>query len=238
MPASGILIVVCGLAASATLSWLMTIDTSSVVLGSRSPRRSELLGSLVGPDALRVIVPRDEQEHGFEGVDTLVEFGRRLLEIAGSKHFDVCEQLASAELTPVVVAADTVIIGFGADDQPTALEKPPAAEPDHTATVRRWFEEFYAERKHLAKTAVVVGIPGDVSRKVVVTTEVWFRADAADWVDWYVASGEPQGKAGGYAIQGAGSLFVERVVGSLSNVVGLPLAETADLLRQAGISLP
>jgi septum formation protein len=72
----------------------------------------------------------------------------------------------------------------------------------------------------------------------VVATEVRFAPLSDAEVDWYVATGEPLDKAGAYAIQGAGGAFVLRVDGSVSNVVGLPLAETADLLRRAGLALP
>ena len=72
----------------------------------------------------------------------------------------------------------------------------------------------------------------------VVSTEVRFAPLSPAEVDWYVATGEPLDKAGAYAIQGAGGAFVVRVDGSVSNVVGLPLAETADLLRRAGFPLP
>jgi septum formation protein len=59
------------------------------------------------------------------------------------------------------------------------------------------------------------------------------RPDVEPWLDWYIATGEPQGKAGGYAVQGAGSVFVTKIEGSYSNVVGLPLEETLALLREA-----
>jgi septum formation protein len=66
---------------------------------------------------------------------------------------------------------------------------------------------------------------------------VTFGADGQPFLEWYLATGEPRGKAGGYALQGAGSLFVERVNGSPSNVVGLPLRETWEVLREAGMEV-
>jgi septum formation protein len=74
--------------------------------------------------------------------------------------------------------------------------------------------------------------------EAVVATEVAFARLSPAQIEWYVATGEPLDKAGAYAIQGAGGAFVLRVEGSVSNVVGLPLAETADLLRRAGLPLP
>lgn len=72
----------------------------------------------------------------------------------------------------------------------------------------------------------------------VVATRVRFARLADEAVEWYLATGEPLDKAGAYAIQGAGGAFVLGVEGSVSNVVGLPLAETAELLRRAGYPLP
>ena len=67
-------------------------------------------------------------------------------------------------------------------------------------------------------------------------TDVTFRADAKKWLDWYLDTDEPLGKAGGYALQGAGSLFVEQVTGSISNVVGLPLEAAIECLNELGIT--
>jgi septum formation protein len=72
----------------------------------------------------------------------------------------------------------------------------------------------------------------------VVFTEVRFTRLTDAQIAWYVATGEPLDKAGAYALQGAGGVFVEGVAGSVSNVIGLPLLETADLLRRAGLPLP
>ncbi len=65
------------------------------------------------------------------------------------------------------------------------------------------------------------------------STAVTFVTLDAAMIDWYVGTGEPMDKAGGYAMQGAGGALVERIDGSVSNVIGLPLAETLELLRSA-----
>ena len=85
-------------------------------------------------------------------------------------------------------------------------------------------------------TGVTILRPGRVESRptgatIVVETAVEFAELTTDLVEWYVATGEPAGKAGGYAIQGAGAALVRRVEGSVTNVIGLPLAETLDLLR-------
>jgi septum formation protein len=72
----------------------------------------------------------------------------------------------------------------------------------------------------------------------VVATRVRFAHLSPAEISWYLATGEPLDKAGAYAIQGAGGAFVLAVEGSVSNVVGLPLAESAELLRRAGFPLP
>lgn len=203
------------------------------MLGSQSPRRRALLEQLVGPDRIRVLPPRPAAEPEFGEVATLEEMDARLQLIARMKHDDVCSQLREAGETACVVTADTVIVGLESSGRPVALGKPPEAN-EYATTVRKWFGEYFAGRRHLAKTGVCVGPPGGPRLEQVVTTEVWFRADAVDYVEWYIQTGEPRGKAGGYAIQEAGSLFVERLEGSLTNVVGLPLAETLFLLNRAG----
>jgi septum formation protein len=79
----------------------------------------------------------------------------------------------------------------------------------------------------------VVGPASDISRSVVVRTEVEFVDLRPADLEWYLATGEPVGKAGGFSIQGRGGLFVRSLRGSFSNVVGLPLVETARLLGAA-----
>jgi septum formation protein len=89
-------------------------------------------------------------------------------------------------------------------------------------------------RRHRVYTAVMVLAPGDRRGARVVMTMVRFKRLGAGELDAYLASGEWQGKAGGYAIQGRAEAFTLAINGSWSNVVGLPLAVTADLLRGLG----
>jgi septum formation protein len=200
-----------------------------VVLASRSPRRLELLSQLVSVETIRVLPPRSHVEEEFDGLRTLSAIEERAAEIAASKCDDVLWQLGTAAADSVVIAADTVVV-VGTGDELLALGQPP--ESDWRETTRSWFTDHYAGRTHRVLTALCVASPIARYEKVV-STHVTFRDDVAAYLDWYLETAEPRGKAGGYAIQGAGSLFVDRVEGSLTNVVGLPLRELLNILRAA-----
>jgi septum formation protein len=91
-------------------------------------------------------------------------------------------------------------------------------------------------RTHRVLTGVAIA--GAARAVSSVETQVTFRPLSEAEIAWYVGTGEPLDKAGAYAIQGAGGAFVERVEGSVSNVIGLPLAETLALLCGAGLHWP
>lgn len=211
------------------------ISDLSVVLASRSPRRLELLSLVVPRERVRVLPPSSAAEAGFEGLPSRAAIEERLRAIAAAKRDDVLRQLGTEAARSVVIAADTVVVAGERDGELVVLGQPP--EPDWRETTRRWFLDHYAGRTHAALTALCVAAPAG-RREVVVESRVTFRADAAEYLDWYLDTGEPRGKAGGYAIQGAGSVFIERVEGSLTNVVGLPLRESVDVLRQVSRSAP
>ncbi len=217
----------------------------SMVLASRSPRRRELLAHLISPERFRVLPPMDSTELEFEGLNQLDEIRGRLRQIASAKWQDVARQIASetaerpsAGTTWILSADTTVVVGKG-DNAVRALGSP-ADDESGRAAVRDWFRKFYAGRTHHVLTAYCLGIADEAepSRHGLGETEVEFRADAGDWVEWYLSTGEPFGKAGGYALQGAGSLFVSRVSGSLGNVVGLPLERLARDFRELGLLMP
>jgi len=86
-------------------------------------------------------------------------------------------------------------------------------------------------------TAIAVASGDDIVTRVS-ASRVWFRALAPAEIRCYVATGESTDKAGAYAVQGRAAAFITRIEGSYSGIMGLPLAETADLLRSHGIVLP
>ncbi len=222
---------------------------SRLVLGSRSPRRLELLRQIWPAEQIDVVPPTSSVEAGFDNLHDWQSIERRLLEIAGTKCDDVAAQVGiSSPLSPrgrgaggegalgapVVVTADTVVVVERTGGSLHVLGQPPADDswPD---TVRRWFRVDFAGKTHVAATALCVEHATQIDAKprrqsCVVTSRVTFIDDVDRWLDWYIATGEPLGKAGGYALQGAGSIFIAKVEGSLSNVIGLPQAELLEML--------
>jgi septum formation protein len=124
-----------------------------------------------------------------------------------------------------VLAADTEVEIDG-----HVLGKP-ADRAEAAAMLRR-----LAGREHRVATAFALLAPGGTVRnESLVSSRVLFRPLDARAIAAYVASDEPEGKAGGYAVQGLGAGLIERVEGSLTNVIGLPLAEVAEALGEAGL---
>ncbi len=162
----------------------------------------------------------DESPRAGEAPDVYV------LRLARAKARAAAESSSPAKAErPIVLAADTIV---AADGQ--LLGKP--RDPDDA---RRMLERL-AGRGHEVLTGVAVRA-NDFRGAEVERTRVRFAELSAAEIDWYVASGEPLDKAGAYAIQGLGALFVTEVDGNYSNVVGLPLPLTYRLLREAGFSL-
>ena len=92
-------------------------------------------------------------------------------------------------------------------------------------------------RRHRVLTGVALAIPGGAVRERLVETMIAMKRLSDDEIDYYASHGEWRGKAGGYALQGYGEVYVRHIAGSYSNVVGLPLAETRVLLKSAGYPL-
>ena len=200
-----------------------------IVLGSRSPRRKELLSLLVPGERIQVLPPSDPDEPGFEGLREEAAIIHQLQQIARMKNKNVRAR-PECPHDALVLTADTTIVA-GTPGDYTVLGQPPTAS-DWRATVRGWFHSHYFGQTHRAMTAVVLSHPDGQQMEQVVETRVTMRATDSALLDWYLHTDEPLGKAGGYALQGAGSVFIERVDGSLSNVVGLPIEAVRLMLNQ------
>jgi septum formation protein len=134
---------------------------------------------------------------------------------------------AQAHPGEIVLAADTTVVLDG-----EILGKP--QDPDEA----RWMLARIAGREHTVLTGVALAEPGRGRRASgVETSRVRIAPLDAGWIAWYVSTGEPLDKAGSYAVQGLGALFVEEVHGNYTNVVGLPLPLVDRLFREVGYDL-
>ncbi len=198
----------------------------ALYLASGSPRRLELLEQL----GLRPqVVSAETDETPIDGESAEAYVAR----IAWAKAHAGWKLVSEAAARPLL-AADTAVV---VDEQ--ILGKPADAESGLRMLA------LLSGRRHRVLTAVSLLAPSQaeaqqgcerpIERQAVVATEVQMRKITPTEALAYWASGEPWDKAGAYAIQGRGALFVEAIHGSYSNVVGLPLFETAALLREQGI---
>ncbi len=192
---------------------LARVSAVPLVLASASPRRLELLRQIgieptaVDPAEIDEAVLRRELPR---------EHVRRL---ASTK----AEVVAERHPGSYVLGADTVV-SLGRRILPKAEDE---------ATARRCLEQLSGRRHAVLGGVTVIAPDGKRAARLVTTTVKMKRLTRAD-ADRYLASGEWRGKAGGYAIQGLAAAFIPWINGSYSNVVGLPLAETAALLVGLG----
>lgn len=184
------------------------------ILASASPRRRELLGSIgLDFDVLPSHVP-EVREEGEAPEEYVARLSR-----------DKAHALASEHPSRWVIAADTTVL-LGEQ----LLEKP--NDGDDAARMLT----AIAGQTHMVYTGVtLVNAENGWRDTRVAETEVRMLPLSAAEIAWYVATGEPLDKAGAYAAQGIGGMFIESIHGSYSNVVGLPLATLYQMLRRAGI---
>lgn len=190
-----------------------------LVLASASPRRLALLQQAgIEPDAL---LPADVDETPLKG-ENAKELARRL----ARQKAEIAAKVArgSDELKDAyILSADTVVLAGG-------RILPKAEVVDEAAACLR----LLSGRAHRVYTSVCLVTPKEAIRERLVETRVRFKRLSRDEFERYLASGEWRGKAGGYAIQGLAGTFVVKLVGSYTNVVGLPLYEAVALLDGEG----
>ncbi len=187
-----------------------------LILASASPRRIDLLARIgVTPDA---IIPADIDESVPKG-----ELPRQhALRLAREK----AEAVAEREPDALVLAADTVV----------AVGRRILPKVEDEATLRACMR-LLSGRRHRVLTGVALAVPGQGCRERLVETMIAMKRLSHEEIDFYAEHGEWRGKAGGYALQGYGEVYVRHIAGSYSNVVGLPLAETRNMLKAAGYDL-
>jgi septum formation protein len=198
----------------------------SVILGSGSPRRLELLRSIgVEP---RVVSP-DIDESVLDG-ELPVDYVRRL---ASAKLDAVMKTVGAVNVGAIVIAADTTV-----DVDGVIFGKP----VDDAEAVKMLLA--LSGRSHQVHTGLAVAVAGPGCRGVdwdghveVVSSTVTFRSVPIPEIIAYVDSGEPRDKAGAYAIQGGAAGFVEQVEGSLNAIIGLPIERLSEICAALGAPL-
>jgi len=188
-------------------------DSRSLVLASASPRRRELLAILVADFEVRPAAI-DERQGDAESPEDYV------LRLAVEK----ARAITGTSPGTWVIGSDTEVVLEG-----LCLGKP-GDEAQACAMLRS-----LSGRSHTVYSSAALVAPDLSTKTALSVSEVRFEVLPEDWICRYAASGEPLDKAGGYAIQGRAAAWISNLEGSYSGVVGLPLFETANLLRDAGL---
>lgn len=194
-------------------------------LASQSPRRAQLLGQLGVRHELLLATP-DEDAEALEAVLPGESPSAYVQRVTGLKLDAAVARHRRLKLPPApILCADTTV----------ALGRTILGKPEDARDAQRMLLQL-AGRTHRVLTAVSVQ-QGRRRHAALSVSRVRFAPMTRAQIARYAASGEPLGKAGAYGIQGAAAAFVEHISGSYSGIMGLPLFETATLLRQAGLKL-
>ena len=198
----------------------------AVYLASKSPRREELLRQLgVEFTSLRLREASERERDIIEGARDAEPPRHYVERIARTKATVGWHRMLQRCLPPrPVLGADTEVV----------LNDRIFGKPKDAADAAAMLAQL-SGRTHQVLTAVALCWEGSTVAEIS-TSSVTFRTIAPDEIERYVATGEPLDKAGGYAIQGRAATFVQRIDGSYSGIMGLPLYETASVL--AGIGFP
>ena len=190
--------------------------SNTLVLASASPRRLAILGQVgIEPDALRP-TSIDETPRKTEPPRAYVARIAKAKGMAAQKLIDEDPELAGS----FILSADTIV----------AVGRRILTKPELVEEAARMLQ-LLSGRSHRVYTSICLITPNRKVRQRIVETRVRFKHLSAEEIDCFLVSNEWRGKAGGYAIQGMAGAFVERLIGSYTNVVGLPLTEVIKMLR-------
>ena len=181
-----------------------------LILASGSPRRRELL-DLMG---LTYTVETPDVDESFSGrpSETVMEISRRKAAAVAARHSD-----------SIIIAADTLVFADGALGKPHTPER-----------AKEMLRSLAGNWHHVYTGITVINTRSGRILRTVDKTRVHLVPMTEQEIDAYVATGEPLDKAGAYGIQGMGGMFVDRIDGSYSNVVGLPMSMLRIMLAQVG----
>ncbi|WP_396431107.1 Maf family protein [Limnohabitans sp.] len=194
-----------------------------IYLASQSPRRSQLLDQIGVAHTLLLAGPEEDAE-SLEAVLGAEAPARYVARVTGLKLDAAVQRMARQGLpTAPVLCADTTV----------CLGRDILGKPLHEADAQRILK-LLAGQTHRVLTAVAVQ-KGRKRLSAVSTSWVRFAPMTPAQIKAYVASGEPMGKAGAYGVQGRAAAYIEQIRGSYSGIMGLPLFETACLLRSLGV---
>jgi septum formation protein len=204
----------------------MPATQTTLYLASQSPRRSQLLLQIGAAHELLLPGPEEDTE-ALEALQPGELPAAYVQRVTRAKLQASIARLGRRGLPPAPVLCADTTVALGR----SSLGKP-ADAAEATAMLRQ-----LSGRTHRVLTAVAVH-DGRRTRAALQVSHVRFAAMPVAAIDAYVAGGEPFGKAGAYAIQGAIAAWIEHIDGSHSGIMGLPLFETAVLLRAAGVAVP
>ena len=194
-----------------------------IYLASQSPRRSQLLDQIGVAHKLLLASP-DEDAESLEEVRGAEAPARYVARVTGLKLDAAVQRLKRQDLPPApVLCADTTV----------CLGREILGKPANEADAVRMLQRL-AGQNHRVLTAVAVQ---KGAKRVSAVSESWvrFAPMSSAQIKAYVATGEPMGKAGAYGVQGKAAAHIEQIRGSYSGIMGLPLFETAALLRSLGV---
>lgn len=188
-----------------------------VILASASPRRSELLSTLIGPNFEIIVSSYDEKE-----VEDLAP-AELVMHHSREKAIDVAGKLNEG----IIISADTVVVYDG-----TILGK-----PDDKDDARRMLKALSGQQIQVISGITVMDIASGSAVTEHESTDIWMRQISDSLISKYISTGETEGKAGAFAIQGKGAILVQRIEGDFFNVVGLPLYRLSKMLDKFGINV-
>lgn len=189
-----------------------------IYLASQSPRRAELLRQIGVQFSVHAVDIDESRQPG----ESASDYVRRIAEYKARR---ALEEITASEPAPLVIAADTTI----------SLDGDIIGKPADRRQCRCILDRL-SGREHQVMTAVALATRDRLELRLS-ENRVWFRVLERHEIEAYCDDPEPMDKAGAYAIQGKAAIFVSRLEGSYSSVMGLPLFETAELLRSADVQL-